>query len=233
MFIIESRMIDEDLDDEVLIINLVNNQTNTILYKSLAEVDVNTWLPLAEYPNGLCSLGFSSCYAVIVRNTADPKKVALAHVSSIDTHCIEFVRDMVDAVSSDNQYIIELARSKQGYTEQYNDEYEVLGLQDTNAFFEKTGLIMPDVFFAETDPIYEQFFRDNFDIIPLIYEMPVNSVVINANGQLDFLEEHSGALEAVNPDQCVGPTSRNHNNFFYSEPVEDDQERKISKKLGL
>ena len=48
MFIIESRMIDEDLDDEVLIINLVNNQTNTILYKSLAEVDVNTWLPLAE-----------------------------------------------------------------------------------------------------------------------------------------------------------------------------------------
>jgi hypothetical protein len=131
-------------------INLIDTQTNTVLYEYLTEVDQdNDWLALEEHPEGLFSGGFSACYAVIIKNSVNPKQVTLAHMSSIMDVDLEFILGMIEMVSKNHQFIVELARSKQGYTDQYNLEHT------------RTELETPDPFFQEKDEQFKQFFIDH------------------------------------------------------------------------
>ena len=90
-------------------------------------------------------MGFSTCYAVIVRSIAAPfKDVALAHV--FDPGAIDF-QLMISSVASDNKVTIEIARSKQEYTVQYHDE--------------PGQLEHPNKYFKKTDRIYQNLFMKN------------------------------------------------------------------------
>lgn len=166
------------------IVNLINNETGNILYPSVAEVNQDEeFLMLKDYPDGIFSIGFSACYAVIIRNTIEPLQTALAHVSSVDLQGIGFFEDMIAAVSTDTPFSIELARSMQGYTDQYEEDKQHKLDEDENE-------LDPTAYFLEQDREYRAFFNDHFNIEPIIHDMPSSVIVINHLGELDFLAEH-------------------------------------------
>ena len=182
-------MFNEDSDDEQESnkVDLINQATNTLLYRAIVEAEQDdTWLTLSDYPNGIFSMGFATCYAVIIKHTAKPEQIALAHVSSISIDDLAFFQNMILSISTDQQFTIELARSKQGYTDQY--------IEDQG----RSGDPEPDVYFEVNDRDHQQFFKDNFNITPIIHEMPSSVIVIKPCGGIDFLAEHSyDSLEVV------------------------------------
>ncbi|HBI21755.1 MAG TPA: hypothetical protein DDY37_04085 [Legionella sp.] len=224
---------------ETTLANLISNTTQTTLYESLALVDQdNGWVSLEQHPNGLYSDGFATCFAIIVRNINDPKKIALAHVSSIGFDVdddIDFFEEMIEAVRVTGEDVtIELARSVEGYTTDYN--FALIQLEDGTIINRNPDNPTAAEYFAEADETYQQFFATHFDITPVIHNMQAGMLVINHQGKVDYLKPHlDGEIEVdefdapQNKRQCRVSSSSSHLSFW-SGPDSEAQEEVISSK---
>ena len=216
---------------ESTLANIISNTTNTTLYESLTSVEQDEeWGSLEQHPNGLYSDGFASCYAIIARNINYPRKVTLAHVSSIVDSDIDFFKEMLQAVTiTGNDIAIELARSMQGYANGY--EEALIHLDDGTIINRDEDALEPAAYFAEADQIYQQFFKTHFGMTPLIREMQAGMLVINHRGEIDYLEPHfDGEITIKELDIHQNKRSRSITSFFRTVDIEDLAEDIFSKK---
>lgn len=243
-------MFEDDDSEDLVLYDLIYNEA--VIYKKLVDVEQDgSYLTLGEFPNGLMSDGFSCCYAVIIKNTAEPSKgIALAHVSSIgeQNNDIDFYAEMIKSIRTDACNVtIELARSKQSYEEQYRIERLMTGhdheLPPTREYFE------------HSDKLFLQFFKKNFPqctLNPIIHEMPHGMIVIDALGEIQLLDKYPlNSLqrrespcvpsEETNDEPIDGrgyeaddeSSSNTHHLGFFKRRLDDLSTQEVAKRLKI
>lgn len=163
-------------------VDLTNRLTGELIYEGLKEVEQDNYLVLSDHPQGLCSFGFATCYAVIVRHTTQPSHIALAHVAVVSEVFIEFFEEMIAQIGSLADVTLSFARSFQGYSELYEME-RALDPDKPD----------PETYFADQDIAFPQFFRTHFPectIENTIHEMENNILVIDSLGAIQYLDQY-------------------------------------------
>ncbi|MDF1683985.1 MAG: hypothetical protein P1U36_04925 [Legionellaceae bacterium] len=207
---------DYESDDELDQLNLIDANTGAYLYRALSDVLQDSYLTLEQAPEGMMSSNFATCFAVIMKDIKTGN-TGLAHVSSItDTDDdVDFFNDMLQDVSDKPEdIVITLARSQQTYARHYQ---------------QRAGEQTADEYFAQYDRQYINFFRQHFSestVSPDVLEMPHSCIVIDADGSIDLLEQHTSS--SIKPEQFIPPSpvqelTSNPNTLMYSENHHEDE----------
>lgn len=188
-------------DNEQERFNIIDTNERKYLYQSLSDVEQESYLTLDQAPQGMMSLGFSTCYAVIMRNSRS-NNVGLAHVSFITEHDTGFFNEMMQEVSEiKSDVVITLARSQQTYTKQYLLECKHFG---------NHGDQTPETYFSQYDAQYLDFFQAHFPECKInadVLEMPHGCILINADGAIDLLEQYKANQIDMEPSIDPDTTS--------------------------
>ena len=166
------------------------------------------WLGIdeARQVDGICIAGIATCYGVVIYSK---EKMGACHMSSI-AFGENFIQEMVDYVKNDKDLKVGvfLLRSEYGYNcipdDDEDDEYDDKPNQSAKEFF------------AQQDREYIEYFKENFQIKPKIFNIlhPFFSITLNrqlktykdhASGTIDYFEEHS---ESDVPTDASGPEKK-------------------------
>lgn len=206
-----------------MLLQLKNNQK--MLTKALLEAEQDgTWVCLSDNPDGLISCGQANCYALIVKSKTN---VALAHVSSVDSETLDFLNEMIEAMSGINHLDVSvfLARSPQAYTQAIaEDKQDCPSLKADDA----------DVYFAKVDQEYRDIFAEHFKLIqPEFITMPHDFVVIDAKGDIQLFESYAfGTLTCVNAELTVAQNGSASSLGLFSSPSSQGSSRQDENDIG-
>ena len=163
-------------------VNLINKLTDELIYEGLTEVEQDNYRVVSNFPQGLCSFAFATCYAVIVKYTTEPSRLALAHVAFLNELSIEFFAEMIAEIGPLADVTLSFARSFRGYSEIYEME-RALDPDKPD----------PETYFQDRDVKFPQFFRTHFPectIDDTIHDLENNILVIDGLGVIDFLHQY-------------------------------------------